>query len=76
MVVLSFSSASYLTFPPPAFGSRWYAAYLGSGEWLASTWLSLAVAAAVVVLSTVLGTLAALGWRDCRERCACVAGRR
>src|SRR5579863_8996052 len=61
VVALSFSSASYLTFPPPAFGLRWYRAYLGSGEWLASTWLSLVVAASVVVLATVLGTLAALG---------------
>ena len=61
VALLSFSSASYLTFPPPGFGFRWYDAYLGSREWLASTWLSLVVAGCVVVLSTVLGTLAALG---------------
>jgi putative spermidine/putrescine transport system permease protein len=61
VVLLSLSSASYLTFPPPAFGVRWYVAYLGSREWLASTWLSLAIATSVVVLSTSLGTLAALG---------------
>jgi len=34
IVILSFSSATYLTFPPPAFGVRWYSAYLGSNEWL------------------------------------------
>jgi putative spermidine/putrescine transport system permease protein len=61
VALLSFSSASYLTFPPPAFGIRWYEAYLGSREWLASTWLSVAVATCVVVLATTLGTLAALG---------------
>ncbi len=61
VALLSFSSASYLTFPPPAFGIRWYQAYLGSREWLASTWLSLAIAGSVVVLATILGTLAALG---------------
>jgi putative spermidine/putrescine transport system permease protein len=61
VVALSFSSASYLTFPPPTFGVRWYRAYLGSSEWLDSTWLSLAIAACVVVLATTLGTLAALG---------------
>ncbi len=61
IVVLSFSSASYLTFPPPAFGVRWYQEYLGSAEWLAATGLSLSVAASVVVLATILGTLAALG---------------
>jgi putative spermidine/putrescine transport system permease protein len=61
VVLLSFSSASYLTFPPPAFGVRWYREYLGSRDWLAATWLSLEVAGAVVVLSTVLGTAATLG---------------
>ncbi len=61
IVLVSFSSASYLTFPPPAFGLRWYQAYFGSHEWLAATWLSLAIAACVVALATTLGTLAALG---------------
>ncbi len=61
IVVVSFSSAAYLTFPPPGFGLRWYRAYLASSEWLAATGLSLWVATAVVVLSTTLGTLAALG---------------
>jgi putative spermidine/putrescine transport system permease protein len=59
--VVSFSEASYLTFPPPNFGLRWYHAYFGSADWLRPTWLSLWVAACVVVLSTTLGTLAALG---------------
>jgi putative spermidine/putrescine transport system permease protein len=63
VVALSFSSASYLTFPPPAFGLRWYRAYLGSREWLDATWFSVAVAASVVVVATILGTLAALGLR-------------
>jgi putative spermidine/putrescine transport system permease protein len=61
VVVLSFSSASYLTFPPPAFGLRWYREYLGSRDWLAATALSVEVAISVVVLSTVLGVLATLG---------------
>ena len=61
VMIVSFSSASYLTFPPPAFGLKWYAAYFGNADWLRPTWLSLWVAASVVVLSTVLGTLAALG---------------
>jgi putative spermidine/putrescine transport system permease protein len=59
--IVSFSSATYLTFPPPEFGLRWYRAYLGSRDWLDATWLSLAVAAATVVVATLLGTLAALG---------------
>jgi putative spermidine/putrescine transport system permease protein len=59
--VVSFSEASYLTFPPPTFGLRWYHAYFGNVDWLRPTWLSIWVAACVVVLSTTLGTLAALG---------------
>lgn len=61
VALLSFSSASYLTFPPPAFGVRWYRNYLESRDWLAATWLSIEVGGAVVVVSTVLGTAAALG---------------
>jgi putative spermidine/putrescine transport system permease protein len=61
VIVVSFSSATYLTFPPPAFGLRWYDVYFASADWLRSTWLSLWVAACVVVLATLLGTLAALG---------------
>jgi putative spermidine/putrescine transport system permease protein len=60
VMVLSFSAASYLTFPPPAFSLRWYTAYFGNDDWLRSTWLSLWVAGAVVALATLLGTLAAL----------------
>jgi putative spermidine/putrescine transport system permease protein len=61
VMVVSFSSATYLTFPPPAFGLRWYGVYFASEDWLRSTWLSVWVAASVVVLATLLGTLAALG---------------
>ncbi|HUB13242.1 MAG TPA: ABC transporter permease [Acetobacteraceae bacterium] len=61
IVIVSFSSASYLTFPPPGFGLRWYRVYFSSADWLVPTWLSLAIGAAVVALATTLGTLAALG---------------
>jgi putative spermidine/putrescine transport system permease protein len=61
VVMLSFSSATYLRFPPPSLSLRWYEAYLGSREWLEATWLSLSVGAAVVMLSTLLGTAAAIG---------------
>jgi putative spermidine/putrescine transport system permease protein len=61
IALLSFSSASYLTFPPPSLGLRWYHAYFSSQDWLDSTWLSLFIALCVVVHATVLGTSAALG---------------
>ena len=34
VMVVSFSSATYLTFPPPAFGLKWYEAYFSSADWL------------------------------------------
>ena len=61
VALLSFSSASYLRFPPPGLSLRWYAAYLGSRDWIESTTLSLTVATSVAALSTILGTAAALG---------------
>jgi putative spermidine/putrescine transport system permease protein len=61
VLIVSFSSASYLTFPPPAFGLRWYRAYFSNDDWLRPTVLSIWVGLAVVALSTTLGTLASLG---------------
>ena len=61
VAAVSFSSANYLTFPPPALSLKWYRVYFSAENWLNPTWLSIWVAAAVVVLSTLLGTLAALG---------------
>ena len=72
VTVVSFSQATYLTFPPPAFGLRWYEAYFSNPDWLKPTWVSLWVAAAVVLLSTVLGTLAAgCGSSRSGSRAAC-----
>lgn len=61
VLVVSFSSANYLTFPPPGFSFKWYKVYLGNADWLESTWLSFWIAALVVLLSTTLGTLCAVG---------------
>ena len=56
---VSFSSAEYLAFPPPGFSLRWYEAYFADPVWIAATLRSLAIAGAVTVLATVLGTLLA-----------------
>jgi len=57
---VSFSSASYLTFPPPGFSLQWYQNYFGQGTWVSPTLLSIEVAAVVGLLSTALGVPAAL----------------
>lgn len=60
IVPISFSSAKFLTFPPPGWSLQWYAKYFTSSTWLAATWLSVKVAGLTMVLATGLGTLAAL----------------
>jgi len=61
VVPLSFSSALYLTFPPPGLSIQWYENFFDRSDWLGSAWLSIWVGATVMVLSTCLGTLAAIG---------------
>lgn len=60
VIPLSFSSARFLTFPPPGFSLQWYTKIFGSSEWMASFVTSVEIALATTLLSLVLGTLAAL----------------
>lgn len=60
VVILSFSSAQFMTFPPPGFSLRWYVAYFNDWAWIEATTRSLIVAIAVTILATALGTAAAL----------------
>ena len=59
LVIQSFTAESYLAFPPPSYGIRWYKEVLTSEDWLNSISLSLIIAAVVTPLSLVLGTMAA-----------------
>jgi putative spermidine/putrescine transport system permease protein len=59
VIPMSFSSATYLHFPPPGWSLRWYGSFFHGG-WLGPTERSFEVAAVVTVCATVLGTLAAL----------------
>jgi putative spermidine/putrescine transport system permease protein len=64
IVPLSFSEGSFLHFPLPGVGLRWYRAFFSSEFWLASLWNSLTIGLAATALATALGTLAAIGlWR-------------
>jgi ABC-type spermidine/putrescine transport system permease subunit II len=60
VIPISFSSAAYLTFPPPGFSLRWYRSYLGSRQWLGATALSFEVGILTAALATLLGTPAAV----------------
>ena len=60
VVPLSFSSASYMSFPPPGFSLRWYANFFGRSDWLDAAWLSIWIGGAVMALATLLGVPAAI----------------
>ncbi|MDQ0316223.1 ABC transporter permease [Amorphus orientalis] len=68
IVPLSFNALPYFTFTPemlsldPAgYSLRWYEALLGSEEWLFSIRNSFIISISSTIVSTTLGTLAALG---------------
>jgi ABC-type spermidine/putrescine transport system permease subunit II len=60
IIPLSFSSDSFLSFPPPSYSLRWYAAFAGSLDYRQAIANSLLIAVPVALLSTVFGTLAAV----------------
>ncbi len=61
VVIISFSSARYLTFPPPGFSLQWYQRLVSDPAWLNSLATSLLIMIASAVLATTLGTSAAVG---------------
>ncbi|MFT4012808.1 MAG: ABC transporter permease subunit [Paracoccus sp. (in: a-proteobacteria)] len=60
VLLLAFTSASSLAFPPPGFSLRWFEQYFGSPIWISATIRSFGVAFATAFCATVLGGLAAL----------------
>ncbi|TQF27961.1 ABC transporter permease [Bradyrhizobium sp. UNPF46] len=61
VMIISFSSASYLTFPPPGFSLRWYEQFFSDSNWMRAFWTSLVVAAMSAAIAIALGASAALG---------------
>jgi putative spermidine/putrescine transport system permease protein len=59
IVPMSFSSARFLTFPPPSLSLRWYQEYLGNAAWIQATRVTLTVAVLTVLIATPLGVAAA-----------------
>ncbi|WP_164778389.1 ABC transporter permease [Mesorhizobium sp. M7A.F.Ca.US.006.01.1.1] len=61
IIAQSFTANSYLAFPPSGFSLRWYEAILRRPEFLQSAQVSVVIAIAASILSTVLGTLVTFG---------------
>jgi putative spermidine/putrescine transport system permease protein len=59
IVPMSFSSARFLTFPPPSLSLRWYQEYVGNAAWMQATRVTLTVAGFTVLIATPLGVAAA-----------------
>jgi putative spermidine/putrescine transport system permease protein len=61
VIIVSFSDASFVYFPPPGLSTRWYAALLDYSGFIESLLLSVRLALLVTVLSVAIGTAAAMG---------------
>jgi ABC-type spermidine/putrescine transport system permease subunit II len=59
VVILAFSGAGYLQFPPASFSFRWFIRFLGDPQWQAALWYSLVIGVIACLLATVIGFLAA-----------------
>jgi putative spermidine/putrescine transport system permease protein len=60
IAVFALNPTPYIAFPPVGVSLRWFAKFFASPDFMNALWLSLSVAAVVVVLATVIGALAAL----------------
>ncbi|HYB42849.1 MAG TPA: ABC transporter permease [Candidatus Methylomirabilis sp.] len=60
IVIVSFSGADYLSFPPPGLSLCWYRRFLGAAGWRRSLAVSAQVASLTTVFATSLGLAAAL----------------
>jgi putative spermidine/putrescine transport system permease protein len=60
ILIVSFSGADYLSFPPPSVSLRWYERFFGVPSWRRSIVVSVQIASLTMVFATVLGLAAAL----------------
>jgi putative spermidine/putrescine transport system permease protein len=61
VIPMSFTGAKILSWPPEGFSMQWYAKMLQDPQWSRGFLNSMQVATLTAILSTILGTLAALG---------------
>ena len=59
VIIMSFNSALYISFPPRELSLIWYAKYFSDPIYISSSQASITVGLAAVICSTIIGTLAA-----------------
>lgn len=60
IIPLAFSTSPFFVFPPPDFSLKWFANFFGNSLWVESLIRSIQVATLTVLVSVILGTMAAL----------------
>lgn len=60
VIPISFSSATYLEFPPKGYSLKWYKMFFGSGMWMTALMNSIKIGILTSLLSCALGIPAAL----------------
>lgn len=61
VLIISFSSAQFLTFPPPGFSLQWYRTLFGDPVWFNALVTSVEIMIPAAISATALGTAAAYG---------------
>ena len=61
VIALSFSSASFLQFPPQGLSLRWFRTFFQSPEWVGAAGRSFVVAVITTAIATILGTAVTYG---------------
>jgi len=61
VLVISFSSAPFLTFPPPGFSLQWYHNLFNNPAWSGSLMTSVKILVPAALIATITGTAAAYG---------------
>jgi putative spermidine/putrescine transport system permease protein len=60
IIVLAFSDAPFLTFPPPGFSLRWFENFLARPDWTSAAWTSITVGLSTMIVATLAGGMAAV----------------
>ena len=68
VVLAGLNSGDYLTFPPEGLSLRWVIDFLTSPAWMGAYGFSMLLALVTMVISTILGTAAAIVLARCRVR--------
>ncbi len=58
IIPMSFSSAKFLTFPPPGLSLQWWQEYFSRPDWIKATLNSVKIGITSTLVATILGTLA------------------